>query len=219
MSATMTVRWRSREKATAGGCSLAAIGRWRAHDANRSAAPKLARRLARHAGLRLVARRAPGIGPVWALLRRLAELGAPPRGQAHGQSAAFSGAAAKTPCGAARPRTAGSAGPTLEGSVGKLGRWAVLQGSACARRDRLLRPHRDGARRGVFPAARVADLVAGAAYLRNRHHRHSDRRADRISDQRDRGLSRRAAAVAFRRRYFRGGSGDHFACCARWACC
>ena len=112
-----------------------------------------------------------------------------------------------------------SAAPTLERLVGKLGRWSVLQGGACARRDRVSRAHRDGDRRGVLAAASMANLFGGAAYLRNRHYRDSDRRADRISDQRDRGVSRRAAAVALRRRYFRGRSGDHRDFCARWACC
>ena len=151
----------------------------------------------------------PGISPAWALLRRLAQA-APPLDVSHtGNPPHFLELLQKLHVDRHAAYSVQAPEPTLERLVGKLGRWSVLQGVhargvivflgriATVIGQAFSRPR----------AWRLSSLVA--AYLRNRHHRDSDRRIDRIPDQRDRGLSRRAAAVALRRRHIRGGPGDH----------
>jgi hypothetical protein len=154
---------------------------------------------------------APGIACTWALLTRLAELnrgglairhsGDPPHFLEFLQRLQAEQAAAPGTGAQPHPRN-------FAELLAEVGHWAMRQGWGRARRGRVLRPHRCRFRADVFPAAGAAHLVAGPPYLRNRDHSDTDRRADRISDQRDRRLSRGAAAEAIRRRDLRRRSRD-----------
>ena len=109
----------------------------------------------------------PAISPAWALLRRLAEedpqriairhTGNPPHflellEKLHVDRHAHRGARAPA---------------VLERLVGKLGRWAVLQGRHARGVIVFPRPHcRHRRRRGILPAAGAAHFLAGPAYLR-----------------------------------------------------
>jgi phospholipid/cholesterol/gamma-HCH transport system permease protein len=72
----------------------------------------------------------PGIGPVWALLTRLGDLGAAHLEVRHsGNPPHFLDLLEKLRAQPAVPDAASIAGPILEEPVGKIGRWAVLQGN------------------------------------------------------------------------------------------
>ena len=206
--------------ATAGGCCSSAIGRWRRMPHIEAQLRSLPATLHGNLVCDWTQALAPGISPAWALLRRLAEAAPAARSQPRGgirrifwiccKNSIVERHAALAAAWPPRRWNDWSAnwdagrfckGVHARGVIVFLGRIATVIGEAFSR-----------------PRA-MANLVGGAAYLRNRHHRHSDRRADRISHQRDRGIPRRAATVALRRRYFRRRSGDHRDFCARWECC
>ena len=196
MSASMTAldaRRRRRRLAAAPGRRLVIGG----HGAHRSAARKSARRTcaARWSAIGRGPRRRR-LGPAWALLTRLATGRLPLQHPPQRRSAAFSGLAAKARGGAARSPAAAPSAPDTVGLVGKLGRWSVLQGGMREAVSSFFGRIVTVLGEAISAAAGVAAVVAGAACLRDRHHRHSHRVADRLSDQRDRGLSGRAAAVA-----------------------
>ncbi len=72
----------------------------------------------------------PGIGPVWALLLHLTGLGATPPVISHtGNPPHFLALLQKLQSGERPPSEPQRTEPSLEGSVGKVGRWAVEQGS------------------------------------------------------------------------------------------
>ena len=108
--------------------------------------------------------RAPGISPAWALLRRLAEA-APPLHVSHtGNPPHFLDLLQKLHV--ERHAAYSRHGrPTLERLVGKLGRWAVLQGVHA--RGVIVFFGRIATVIGAdfLAAASLAHLVAGAAYL------------------------------------------------------
>src|ERR1700686_4910148 len=73
---------------------------------------------------------APGIGPAWALLMRLTDLGARHLDVRHtGNPPHYLELLQKLKAERHAARAASEAAPSLERSVGKLGRWAVLQGT------------------------------------------------------------------------------------------
>jgi len=72
---------------------------------------------------------APGIGPAWALLRRLAGAGLPPAELKHtGDPPHFLELLQKLAAGQLAPSGAQGAPQRSEGPIAKLGRWSVLQG-------------------------------------------------------------------------------------------
>jgi phospholipid/cholesterol/gamma-HCH transport system permease protein len=72
---------------------------------------------------------APGIGPVWALLTRLGEFGAALDVRHGGDPPHFLQLLQKLRAELRAPEAALESRPILEEPVGKIGRWAVLQGS------------------------------------------------------------------------------------------
>ena len=58
-----------------------------------------------------------------------------------------------------------------------------------------------------------------APRLRDRHHRHADRGADRLPDQRDHRLHERAAAARSSAPKSTSSTSSPSACCASWGCC
>jgi phospholipid/cholesterol/gamma-HCH transport system permease protein len=73
---------------------------------------------------------ATGIGPVWVLLLRLAELGAQRLNVQHtGNPPHFLDLLQKLEAERHAARNSPQPGPSIEGTVGELGRWAVLQGN------------------------------------------------------------------------------------------
>src|ERR1700682_6469578 len=71
---------------------------------------------------------APGIGPVWALLMRLAEVGTPRLAVRHtGDPPHYVDLLRKLKAERNGARAAGAAVPRFEHSAGEVGRWAVLQ--------------------------------------------------------------------------------------------
>ena len=142
-----------------------------------------------------------GIGPVWALLTRLADLGGahlqvrhegnPPHTVELLQKLKLERYALAQRAGA------GADSRRARSAISDAGRYCrAPKGARCS----AFRPHRGGSRPGLLPTAGAARAVDCTAYLRDRRHRHSDRLADRVPDQRGRRVSRRAAACEIRRR-------------------
>ena len=148
---------------------------------------------------------APSLATAWMLLTRLNTMGVGHLDVEHvGNSPHFVELLQKLRSDWHAAKNSPHTHPSITGLVGTLGLWSVVQGrhahGVVAFFGRIVSVLGQAFKR---PRALRASSLTRHIY-ENRHHRDSHRLADRVSDQRHRGLSRCAAAVDVRRGYFRG---------------